>query len=617
MSPLTPSAADTARALGTLFQSLDERPTVAAYARAASEIRKLAGSLRPVRVSLLASFTVDAQLPYLAVEAARRGFAPDVYIAPFNTIEQELLSPDSGCARHKPDIVFIARLLGDVCPPLIDDFLALDEHQIEDSLRAIIADTEAALTAFRRHSPSAIVLHNFAMPSRPRLGLFEVMAEGSQTETIRKLNAGLVNALRGISGAYVLDFDRVTADLGYRNSYDEKLWYLGRSPLSAQALPRIAAMQAAMMDALFGVRRKCLVLDLDNTIWGGIVGENGLAGIQLGHTYPGNVYRDFQRSILELRRRGVLLAINSKNNLEDVEEVFRAHPDMILKWEDFACARINWREKPQNMAEIAADLNIGLERLVFFDDNPAERERMRDVLPEVLTLPVPPDPSQYVRALLESGAFDRMSLTDEDRLRTEMYQQQKMRRQLEGSAASVEEFLRGLGMTVSIAPVEELSFPRALELLHKTNQFNLTTRRHSAAELTSLLTNPDFASFTARVSDRFGDSGIVGVAIVGIREKVAFIDSLLLSCRVIGRRVETAFLSFLVDWARSRGARVLEGEFIRTAKNEPAADFYERHGFLAVDSTEAAGRWSLDLQNVPFEWPVCIDRPPLPVAASD
>lgn len=616
MSAQTFSAAPVTPDLEAVLRVLDERPTVAAYARAALEIQRFADSLRTVRVSMLASFTIDMQLPYFAVESARRGFAADVYVGPFNTVEQELLSPDSGCARHNPDVVFVARLLSDVCPPLALDFLSLNDAQREQCVRAITTDTVAMLTAFREHSRAAVILHNFAPPPHPCLGLFEVMAEGSQTETVRKLNASLVNAVRGIPGVYVLDFDRLTAELGYRNCYDERLWYLGRSPLSAIVLPCLAATQTSVIQALFGIPRKCLVLDLDNTLWGGVVGEDGLAGIQLGHSYPGNVYRDFQRAILELRRRGVLLAINSKNNPGDVEEVFRRHPDMVLKWEDFACVSVNWREKPENMVEIAAELNVGLESLVFFDDNPAERERMRSALPQVLTLPVPDDPSQYVRALLESRAFDRLSRTDEDRRRTEMYREQEGRRKLESSAGSVEEFLSSLGTMVSVAPVDELSFPRALDLLHKTNQFNLTTRRHSAAELTSLLANPDFAAFTARVSDRFGDSGIVGVAIIGIREKVAFIDSLLLSCRVIGRRVETAFLSFLVDWARSRGARVLEGEFIRTAKNEPAADFYGRHGFLAVDSTEAAGRWSLDLQNVPFEWPACIQRPSLPVAAS-
>jgi len=410
--------------LEQILRSVDERPTLAAYARAARELRSSGEQLQPVKVSLLSTFTVDPLLPYLGVEAARRGFAADIYLGPFGAVGQELLDPGSGCLSHQPDVVFVAQLLSDVCPPLANDFLALSEESVEQYVTEIVSEAAATLRVFRQLSQATVVVHNFALPRHPPLGIYEVMEPRSQTSVIRELNWLLADAVRTIPGVYVLDYDRLCAGAGYRNWQSDKMWYLGRAPLSALALPALARAQAAFIQASSGARRKCLVLDLDNTLWGGTVGEDGVAGIKLGHTYPGNAFRHFQETVLQLHRRGVLLAINSKNNRDDVEGVFRSHPDMVLKEEHFASSRSNWRAKPDNMVEIASDLDIGLDALVFFDDNPAERALMRQALPEVLTLEVPPDPLQYAEVLLESGAFERLSFTREDRRRGEMYRGQ-------------------------------------------------------------------------------------------------------------------------------------------------------------------------------------------------
>ena len=595
-------------ALDQILRALDERPTVAAYAQAAREVRALREQLHPVRVGLLASFTIDALAPYLEVESARKGFAADLYLAPFNSVKQELLSRDSGCLRHQPDVVFVTQLLEDLCPPLAVDFLALPPGQTEKLVEQIIADLTATLTAFRKHSSASVVLHNFARPQHPTLGIYETMAPGSQTAVIQKLNARLVEAASKIAGVFVLDYDRCVAEVGWRNWQDDKMWYLGRAPFSAQALPVLAQTQAAFLHALRSPPRKCLVLDLDNTLWGGVIGEAGLAGIKIGHTYPGNLFTDFQRAILELSRRGVLLALASKNNAADAEEVFRSHPDMILKLEHFAARRISWQDKPASLREIAKELNIGLESFVFFDDNPAEQSLMRQALPQVLTLPVPPDPMKFVKLLRDARPFDRLSLTEEDRRRGEMYREQNARQDLEQSSGSVEEFLASLQMTATIREVDSFAFPRVLDLLHKTNQFNLTTRRHSAVELTALIGNPANGVFSLRVSDRFGDHGIVGLAIAQRRGDTAYFDSFLLSCRIIGRKVETAFLAFLADWAKTNGLRAFDGELILTAKNAPAADFFARHGFTEVSSDAHGSRWRLELAGAPLAWPACIQR---------
>jgi FkbH-like protein len=591
--------------LNQILAAVDERPGVAAYMQAARQIAQFKEELIPVRVALLASFTIDAAVPFLLVEAARIGFAVEVYVAPFNTVKQELLGAESGCARHRSEIVFVANLAGDVCPVLLQDVVSGD---IEPQIEALVAELMGPLQEFRKRSGADLVLHNFARPQHPALGLGESMTSGSQSDAITRLNVRLAKTMAALSGGYVLDLERVCANVGYDNCYDGKMWYLGRSPFSPAAWRALAQEQAALIRALRGPQRKCLVLDLDNVLWGGIIGEAGVANIKLGQSYPGAVFRDFQQAVLELRRRGVLLAINSKNNPADVEEVFRSHPDMVLKLDQFACTRINWQDKPQNMQEIARELNIGLEGLVFFDDNPAEQALMRQALPQVLTLPVPAEPIKYINLLRESRAFDRLSVTEEDRRRGDMYREQTARRQLEQSAASVEDFLRELQMTVGIGTVDEFAFPRVVDLLQKTNQFNLTTRRHSAGALRTMLEDATCGVFWLRVADRFGDNGIVGAAIVQRREDVAFIESFLLSCRVIGRTVETAFLAFLVDWAKDWGLGALEGEFIPTLKNAPAADFYARHGFARVDEANGSSRWRLDTVKIPFRWPAYIER---------
>jgi FkbH-like protein len=368
----------------------------------------------------------------------------------------------------------------------------------------------------------------------------------------------------------------------------------------------LASSHAAFMRAVFGPPRKCLVLDLDGTLWGGTLGEEGLSGIKLGHTYPGNAFRRFQQMVLSLHRRGILLAIVSKNNDAEVADVFRAHPDMVLKTEHFSAMRINWRDKADNLLEIAEELNIGVDSLVFFDDSPAECARVRQLLPDVLTIQAPHDVLDYADAVVRSRAFERLTFTAEDRRRGAMYREQAERERAVPEATSLDAFLRGLRMAADIRPVDSFTLPRALELTQKTNQFNLTTRRYSARELAEAMNGHDRAAFSLRLTDRFGDNGIVGLAVVRGEIDTAVIEALLLSCRIIGRGAETALLSFLAGWARKRCLRSLEGEYIPTPKNAPAADCYARHGFVQVGTTATGTKWRLSTIDADVPWPATI-----------
>jgi FkbH-like protein len=595
--------------LNEILRTLDERPTPGAYKQAARALRALPDlEFSELRVALLASFTIDPLVPFLEVEAARHGRRANIYVGPFNAVGQQLIDPAGGCHGHQPHIVFVAQRLEELAPALCDGFLVLNRSQVDAAVDECVGSIVAALTAFRQSSDAPVVVHNYALPASPMLGLYEPSVADSQTDAVRRLNTALVRALARLPAVSVFDFDRLCAEVGYRHAVDRKLWYLARAPLSAQMLPELAAALAAFSNMLLGTPRKCVVVDLDNTLWGGVVGESGPSGVSLGPSFPGNAFVDVQRALLRLKHRGVLLAINSKNNRADAEEVFARHPEMVLTLDDFVCTRINWSEKPENMIDIARELGVGLDSLVFVDDNPGERDLMRRAFPEVLTLELPADPIDYPNTLLQCRAFDRLSLTAEDRSRSDMYRTEATRREFSQSFSSLADFLSALQMQATVAVVDQWSAPRVVDLLHKTNQFNLTTRRHSAAALGRMMNDPDCRVVSLRVVDRFGDNGLVGVAILKVDGAIAEIDTFLLSCRVIGRRLETALLSTLVDDARACGASTLEGNFIPSAKNVPAANFFQAHGFTRVSSAIDDTRWRLPLDQVTFEWPAHVGR---------
>ena len=392
-------------------------------------------------------------------------------------------------------------------------------------------------------------------------------------------NALLAAACRGVPGAYVFDYARTVAEHGLRGWHDARLLALARQPWSVAAQIATAAALARTLRAAFVPPAKCLAVDADNTLWGGVIGEDGLGGIALGATYPGNVFQEFQKYLRALKERGVLLALVSKNEEADVLAVLEQHADCVLRAADFAVCRINWEEKSASLRAVAAALNLGLDALVFFDDSPFEREEVRRALPEVTVLEVPSDPLEYIPALEASGVFDQLTFSPEDRQRVGHYRQQAARAEASGAPGSPEEFLTGLEMVATIGGVGPDTLPRVAQLLAKTNQFNLTTRRHTAAQLAQMIAEGAIALWL-RLADRFGDYGLVGAAIARPEGSKWTVDTLLLSCRVLGRGAETAFLAQLADaCVRARGGTELVGEYSPTSRNGQVAEFYPRHAF--------------------------------------
>ena len=451
------------------------------------------------------------------------------------------------------------------------------------------------IESFRKHSQAALIVHSLEVPAVPSGGILDAQREDNAAEAIRCINRGL-RALAGQHrGVYILDYDALVARHGRDKWGDARKWLTVRLPVASANLPRLAAEWLRFLHPLTGKVAKCVAVDLDNTLWGGVIGEDGMNGIRLGAEYPGAAFQELQRALLDLTQRGILLAVCSKNNPADAMEALSAHPGMLLQPRDFAAMRINWNDKAQNLREIAAELNIGLDAIAFLDDNPVERQQVREQAPEAIVIRLPEDPMDYAQTVRDCPWFERLTLSEEDRQRGHYYAAQRARADLEQKVNSREDFYRSLEQVAEIAPVNPQTLARVAQLTQKTNQFNLTTRRYSDQQISEMASNPACRVWTLRVRDRYADNGLVGVAIARTDAQVCEIDSFLMSCRVIGRTVETALLAHLAADARRQGASQLQGWFLPTKKNAPAQEFYSQHGFEIVDQQDAGALWRLDL----------------------
>lgn len=605
------AAGHTGRALSLVRQYWFAEPSLPRAPFVLDRLGKVAGAPRPVacRVRILRSFTVEPVVPLLRASAACWGVDATVTLGEFNAYAQELLDPTSPVYREPPDVVILAVQTRDVAPELWARSADLDDAALSAAATRVASEFRTWIEAFRSRSTARLIVHSLEQPPYPAAGVYDAQSGGGQRAAIARLNDALAAICRETPGAYVLDYDALVARHGRLAWFDAAKWLTARLPIAVECLPRLADEWLKLLLPLCGRQAKCLVADLDNTLWGGIIGEDGLQGIQLGDEYPGAAYRELQRAMLDLSRRGVLLAVCSKNNEADALEAIDNHPGMLLRREAFSALRINWQDKVQNLREIAAELNIGVDSLVLIDDNPVEREFVREMLPEAAVIDVDPQrPLDHAAALRRCPLLERLEISAEDRQRVQLYSEQRQRESLATSAATVEDYYRSLGMTAEFGPGDAATRPRISQLTLKTNQVNMTTRRYGEAEIQQLIDDPAWRVRWVRVQDRFGDNGIVGVMIVHAHAEAWEIDTFLMSCRVIGRTVEQAMLGVLAEEARRDGAQRLVGRFLPTAKNAPAAEIYATCGFQLVESSDAGSRWELDLATAdlaPPDWIAC------------
>jgi FkbH-like protein len=588
-----------------------ELAAYADFAAAANELAALTPNqtkLPPLRVAVLRNFTVEPLMPVLAGEIALAGFHPQFYVGDFDAVQADVLNPKSALYDFKPDFVVLAQWLETLSPALTTRFLSTPPAQIDEAVDGVRRHVREIVGALNANVRAPILLNNFPLPAEPTLGILDSQSADHQTSTILKLNAHVLADAKEMAGVSIVDFMRLFALHGSANCVDERYWQIARAPLAQKALLPVGAEYGKFVRALRGKTKKCLVVDCDNTLWGGIVGEDGLAGIQLGPTYPGSCFVALQHEILNLHHRGVILAICSKNNEADVLEVLRDHPDTVLKEEHFAVRQINWDDKVTNLRRIAAELNIGADSLVLLDDSAFEVDFVRQEMPEVAVIALPPKAYASYRSLLTSpGWFDSLSFTAEDRRKNAMYGENRERKALESASSSLEDYLAKLEIEVEIAVPSEIDVPRVAQLTQKTNQFNLTTRRYTESDVRAFIASDRADVFALKVRDRISDSGLVGVAILTYADRTATVDSFLLSCRVIGRGVEDALLSFVVRHALDTvGCDRVSGTYVPTAKNAMVADFYARHGFAALDAADGAATWERRAGGGPAEGPAWI-----------
>lgn len=555
-----------------------------------------------LRIVFLRSFTLEPVVPLLRAQLLAHGLCTEVKMASFNQFEQYLHEVGDS-EINQIDLLVLAARLEEVAPEAIYRRLQIGLDGGKNLAHEVVSRIAGWIETFRARSKAKILLHNFAEPKYLSLSIFDAQSEWGQGNVISAINAELAGICRSHQDVYLLDFNRLQRQVGANHFYDERLWYLARQPLCRQALQALAKLYSRYACAMFNPRKKCLVLDLDNTLWGGILGEDGLHGIQLGQDYPGNAFMDFQRAILNLYDRGIILAIASKNNEDEVLEVLDKHSHTILKPQHFAVIKANWNPKPQSIREIAAELNIGLDSLVFIDDSPHECELVRQTLPEVLTIQLPSDPLKYIETLDNVWGFDTLTFSDEDRVRGQDYQAQLQRNQLKLKSSSLEDFFQSLQMEVTIVAADDSTIPRVAQLTQKTNQFNLTTKRYSEADIWKMTQDDNYEICGVRVKDKFGDSGIVGAGIVHYKNDTAHIDTLLLSCRVIGRHVEDVLLNHLVERAKARSMKSLIGEYIPTAKNSQVERLYEKFGFTKRTGQPGSNSWNVALPDFQIKVP--------------
>lgn len=580
-------AGESGRALDRLHSLWAHDPTSAT----ASVVLRAMERLRPsmpwavdLRVHVLRSFTIEPMIPLLRAEAALHGLVLHVALGELGTHVQSILDPDSVLYTSKPDVIVLALLLRDVAPELTEAFADLDETAVEAALARATGELRSRIAELRSRTNAHILVHGFEPPDTPANGILDLASTPSQGEAVRRLNRALFDIARAHRDIHVIDIAQELSRVGTERAHDPVKWLTMRMPYRPEGLLAIARAWTRRLVPMTSRIAKCVVVDLDHTMWGGILGEDGADGLHLGVEYPGAAHRNLQRTLRDLARRGLMLAIASKNDEREATTVIDTHPEMLLRTRDFAAMQVHWRPKIESLVEIARSLGIGLDALVFVDDNPVERASIRENLPMVHVVDLGSDPMRYATNVARHPAVERLSLSAEDRDRALLVATDRVRTELAASASSLEDFHRSLGMSLEWRPATAATVERLAQLTQKTNQFNLTTLRRGSSEVEALSREEDVILRSVRIRDRFGDNGIVGLVIARVEGTNATVDTFLMSCRVIGRTVETAMLAKLADELRTRGVETVIGRYRPTNKNGPARDFYVRHGFVALET---------------------------------
>jgi len=547
-----------------------------------------------VRVVFLRNITIEGIEAFLKYHLYAQGVRPEIAFGGYGTIAQDVLAADSLVARADPDVIVLSLMLEELDPAYGTPGWRCDSvrSQLKSFFDILASNTRAT-----------IAVNTFLSPLYPEFGLALAPDRSDTSAQVTCLNELIVEYVRAKAPRFCLtDWDRYLRLLGAEASLDWRYWYLSRAPFKKAFLNAYAQELSRIVLALKGWAKKCLVLDCDNTLWGGVIGEDGIDGIKLDRNeYPGKAYYDFQTTVLHLAERGVMIALCSKNNEADVFEVLDEHPWCRLKRSHLAAWRINWQDKLSNLAALANTLNLSLDSFVVVDDNPVECGLIRQMLPQVTVLQVPEKLYAYPPLVLKDGLFDTLRLTDEDKKRTKLYQSESERQGARSDFGTVEDYLASLETVARIHRAQPSEIPRVAQLTQKTNQFNLTTRRYSEHEIEGFMRREDRAVFTLAVKDKFGDLGLVGVLILGRENSVGQIDTFLMSCRALSRGLESAMIVHCLElMQRVWNIDTWQAEYIPTRKNPQVADFWRVNGFTETDNVEGRKIYRVDACSHPW-----------------
>lgn len=563
-----------------------------------NQFKKLGKEKVNTRVAFLSSFTIKGIKEVMTVKCREIKIPADVYIGPYNQYTQEIINNKSQLYSFNPDIIF---LMIDVKALFGDKFLSLfteKESSRKKLLNKKFNEIKWLIDELKKRTTAKIVLNNFEVPTFSPLTIFENKQRFGFMRMIKFLNQKLEQNYKEDKQVFLYDFELFASRVGKENLLDYKLYYLGDIKINTQLMPDLVEEYMGYVKALKSMTKKCLVLDLDNTLWGGVAGEDGINGIRLGPTPEGRPFLEFQQYILSLFNRGIILAINSKNNEKDVREILKKHPYQVLREKHFAACRINWKDKISNMESIAKELNIGLDSMVFLDDDKFNREMIRGSLPQVTVIDLPEDSSLYLKTISGLNLFSAFQITQEDRQKGKMYIDQKQRSEFMEETTDITEYLKALKMIVVLEEDCSTEIPRMSQLTQKTNQFNMTTRRYQEEDIEKFCKSKDYLVLGVKVRDKFGDNGLTGLAIVEKGQSEWKIDTFLLSCRIIGRKVEDLIIAYIVKKAKNAGAKFLSGEIIFTEKNVLARSFYKEIGFKKSEGKNAdTSVWRFELKN--------------------
>lgn len=507
------------------------------------------------------------------------GLGLAVLDADYNQIDAQTMDPGSELYAFAPNAVLIQ-----MCTEkLYEAFCAAPLERRASFAEDTYARIALVWERINAHIRTTVFQCNFPLMDDGAFGQYGNKTADSFLFQQRKLNFLLMQGCQTVKNVYIVDLDAIQAAYGRKTFSDPKLYYIAKMPISVDALPAVAKSVVDMVQALRGSVKKCVVLDLDNTLWGGVIGDDGLSGIQIGELGTGHAFSDFQAWLKELKNRGMLLAVCSKNNEAAAKEPFEKHPEMILRLEDFSMFVANWEDKASNIRAIQKTLNIGMDSLVFLDDNPFERNLVRSMIPEITVPELPEDPAMYLQYLRSLGLFEMASYSADDSNRTQQYREQAERAVFESSFQSYDAYLEGLGMKAVAAPFDAFHYPRIAQLTQRSNQFNLRTVRYTEAEIEAVARDDSHICLYFMLKDKFGDHGLISVVILDKQaDSSLFVSEWLMSCRVLKRGMEEFIVNKILQTAAEQGFQKVVGEYIPTPKNAMVRDLYEKMGFARV-----------------------------------